>query len=97
MKKLSLYFLFLMLIIAACKSNNSKKSIDKTEKPQKDLIVYTLKDEKSFDKQMMEIDSFVLAYGKFVNDTIKINIVMIAPVLLTPILPVKARCLCRHP
>jgi len=67
MKKLSIYFLCLMLLIAACKSNNSKKSIDQTEKQQKDLIVYTLKDEKSFDKQMMEIDSFVLAYGKFAS------------------------------
>ena len=67
MKKLSIYFICLMLLIAACKSNNSKKSIDPSEKPQKDLIVYTLKDEKSFDKQMMEIDSFVLAYGKFAS------------------------------
>ena len=67
MKKLSFYFLSMVLLLVACKSNNSKKSIDQTEKPQKDLIVYTLKDEKSFDKQMMEIDSFVLAYGKFAS------------------------------
>lgn len=62
-----MYFLSMMLLVAACKSNNSKKAKDQTEKPQKDLIVYTLKDEKSFDKQMMEIDSFVLAYGKFAS------------------------------
>jgi hypothetical protein len=67
MKKLSFYFLSMVLLLVGCKSNNSKKSIDQTEKPQKDLIVYTLKDEKSFDKQMMEIDSFVLAYGKFAS------------------------------
>jgi hypothetical protein len=53
-----------MLSLAACKSNKSKL---KTDNPQKELIVYTLKDEKSFDKQMMEIDSFVLAYGKFAS------------------------------
>ena len=56
-----------LLILAACKSNNSKKSSEEQETPQKDLIVYKLKDEKSFDKQMMEIDSFVLAYGKFAS------------------------------
>jgi hypothetical protein len=67
MKILSLYITSCMLLLVACKSNNSKKTIEVKEKPQKDLIVYKLKDEKSFDKQMMEIDSFVLAFGKFAS------------------------------
>jgi hypothetical protein len=65
MKNLSLFILAMLLTLAACKSNNSKKSIQET--PQKGLIVYKLKDEKSFDKQRMEIDSFVLAYGQFAS------------------------------
>ena len=67
MKKFSLLFLTLLLVFAACKSNNSKKSTDENSPTEKNLIVYKLKDEKSFDKQMMEIDSFVLAYGKFAS------------------------------
>ncbi len=65
MKNLSLFIFAMMLTLTACRSNNSKKS--KKETPQKGLIVYKLKDEKSFDKQMMEIDSFVLAYGQFAS------------------------------
>lgn len=57
----------MLLILVACKSNNSKKTSELKEKPQKGLIVYKLKDEKSFDKQMIQIDSFVLAYGKFAS------------------------------
>jgi len=67
MKKCSLFLLSLLFFLAACKSNNSKKSINPKEQSAKELIVYTLKDEKSFDKQMVEIDSFVLAYGKFAS------------------------------
>ncbi len=65
MKKLNLFILAILLILTACKSSNSKKLHRET--PQKGLIVYKLKDEKSFDKQMMEIDSFVLAYGQFAS------------------------------
>ncbi len=67
MKNYSLFILSALLFLAACKSNNSKKSSDTNQTSQKDLIVYKLKDEKSFDKQMMEIDSFVLASGKFAS------------------------------
>ena len=65
MKKLNLFILAILLILTACKSSNSKKLHRET--PQKGLIVYKLKDEKSFDKQMMEIDSFVLASGQFAS------------------------------
>lgn len=65
MKNSWILFLLTMLVFTACKSNNSKKAKDNEQQSQKNLIVYTLKDEKSFDKQMIEIDSFVLANGKF--------------------------------
>ena len=67
MKKISFFIFSVLLVLVACKSNSSKKSVNTSNQSQKDLIVYKLKDEKSFDKQMLEIDSFVLAYGKFAS------------------------------
>jgi hypothetical protein len=51
----------ILSIISACKPNNDDKSVNKRKKA---LIVHHLKDEETFDKQAIEIDSFVLAYGK---------------------------------
>ena len=51
----------ILTIISACKPNQDDKSINKRKQA---LIVHHLKDEASFDKQSIEIDSFVLALGK---------------------------------
>ena len=52
---------FVCLIITSCNPSEKKSSIIKRKKA---LIVHHLKDEASFDLQVQEIDSFILANGK---------------------------------
>ena len=67
MKKLHVIFYFFSLItlisllITSCNPSDKKSSVIKRKKA---LIVHHLKDEASFDKQVKEIDSFILANGK---------------------------------
>lgn len=51
----------ILSVVSACKPNQDDKALNKRKKA---LIVHHLKDEASFDKQAIEIDSFVLANGK---------------------------------
>ena len=65
MKSTSIYsYLFLtvsILFFVACKP--SKPSDKLSAKSEKDLVVHELKNESTFDQQMAEIDTFILAFG----------------------------------
>lgn len=54
---ISLFF----ILVTSCNPSGKKGSVIKRNKA---LIVHHLKDESSFDKQVIEIDSFILANGK---------------------------------
>ncbi len=64
-KHIIFYFCSLSLLFGlTITSCNPSERTNTPEKRRKSLIVHHLKDEASFDKQVQEIDSFVLAYGK---------------------------------
>ena len=56
-----LFFALTALFFVACKP--SKPSDKLSAKSEKDLVVHELKNESTFDKQMAEIDTFILAFG----------------------------------
>ena len=60
--KILSYFFFALtaLFFVACKPSTSSKLQKKSEK---NLVVHELKNESTFDKQMNEIDTFILAFG----------------------------------
>jgi len=60
--KISSYLFCVVICLSSC--NPSNKEHNTIENKSANLVVHHLKNEETFDAQLIEIDSFILAYGK---------------------------------
>ena len=60
--KICSYLFCVVICLSSC--NPSNKEHNTIENKNANLVVHHLKNEETFDAQMIEIDSFILTYGK---------------------------------